>query len=626
MEKKSQIFGFLDKLAPLIPIAFYWFDRNGVVMGGNDLCARISGAKSMEMFIGKKYSDVHSPEIAAEIERNLQLVVNSGQTIETEEAINDLSTNKNRYYLSVRSPLRDEDNVIVGIVATTIEITDKKEAERLKLETELQKTKIDEQEQFKKVTDQVVHDIRSPLASLLMVVKSCEKDIPETARVALREAAISIGDIANQLLSKYEKEEIKLYGNDGYKEELQPVMVALTVLQLLSEKKHQYKELLVDFSYSFSLDSNFAFIQAEPLALRRMMSNIINNAVESLEGKNGVISLRLIIENKHIKIVVQDDGKGMSQEVIDNIMRGIATTSDKKGGHGIGFVQIRETLERSHGKLAIDSKIGEGTKISLTFPIIITPDWIAKDITLNKGDTVIILDDDSSIHSAWKARFEEHHKDIILKHFTLGEETISFINNFPQKEKLFLLTDFELLKQDLNGLHVIERTGIKRAILVTSHYSNSVIRNLVIKSGAKILPKLLASEIPIEIKGSMVDESDELVASVDGKVDAVLVDDDKMFIDSLSMFFGSHNKVVAKYYNPNQFLKNISFYDKDTKIFLDRNFHGRVDGIEIAKKLHDMGYTSLYLLSGERVDANEIPGYLDPILKTDLDKLVSVMS
>ena len=84
-----------------------------------------------------------------------------------------------------------------------------------------------------------------------------------------------------------------------------------------------------------------------------------------------------------------------------------------------------------------------------------------------------------------------------MKHFTLGEEAIDFINKFPAREQIFLLTDFELLKQDLNGLHVIERTKIERSILVTSHYNSLKIRELAIKNGTEILPKPLAQEVPL---------------------------------------------------------------------------------------------------------------------------------
>jgi len=59
------------------------------------------------------------------------------------------------------------------------------------------------------------------------------------------------------------------------------------LLNILSEKRYRYKDLPVEFSHDFSSESNFTFINIEPSAFNRMISNLINNAVGALEGYNG---------------------------------------------------------------------------------------------------------------------------------------------------------------------------------------------------------------------------------------------------------------------------------------------------------------------------------------------------
>ncbi len=183
--------------------------------------------------------------------------------------------------------MRDDDGKIIGLVVTGIDITAEKEAERLKLENEVQKNLMEVQEKFMKMANQVAHDIRSPLASLLMIVKSCT-EIPETDRIALREAANGIGDIANHLLSQYQKKE-----PDSENEERQPILVTAVLLQLLTEKKYQYQNLAVKFDYDFSQNSHFSFIKIFPSAFKRMVSNLINNAVDAFDQKKGKVDLKL---------------------------------------------------------------------------------------------------------------------------------------------------------------------------------------------------------------------------------------------------------------------------------------------------------------------------------------------
>lgn len=81
-----------------------------------------------------------------------------------------------------------------------------KEAEHLRLVNKEQKLRLEQEAKFTKIANQVVHDIRSPLARLSMIVGSCTQ-IPEAQRIALREAAMGIDDIANHLLHEYRNKE-----------------------------------------------------------------------------------------------------------------------------------------------------------------------------------------------------------------------------------------------------------------------------------------------------------------------------------------------------------------------------------------------------------------------------------
>ena len=72
---------------------------------------------------------------------------------------------------------------------------------------------------------------------------------------------------------------------------------------------------------------------------------------------------------------------------------------------------------------------------------------------------------------------------------------MDFLNDLSPAEKqhVFLLSDYELLKQELNGLHVVAQSNIDRSILVTSHYADPLLQERSSKTGTKILPKQLAS-------------------------------------------------------------------------------------------------------------------------------------
>ncbi len=616
LAKDVRILKDLDKIASIIPAPIYWEDINSIILGGNEAVFKGTGAQVRDAYVGKSLYELYPEKMASHIKQHNEEVMRTGEILSQEEAIEDISTGELKYFTAVKAPLYNEDGNIIGIVGTSIDITKQKEAERLKLENEIE---LQEQEKFTKIANQVAHDIRSPLASLLMIVKSCTQ-IPETDRIALREAAIGIGDIANHLLSKYQKKETD---NAVEVEERQPIFVSAILLQLLAEKKYQYQKSPIKFGIHFNQNTHFSFIKIEPSAFKRMISNLINNAVDAFDNRPGQVDLKLEVDNEWVSIVIQDNGKGMPPQLVDKIMNKISVTTGKKSGHGIGLNQVWETLERNQGELSIDSTPGQGTLITIKYPKIKAPGWIAEEIILGSEDVVVILDDDTSIHGAWRTRFEpilSEAPKIQLHHFQIGKEALEFINTFSQDEtqKVFLLTDYELLKQEFNGLHIVEQSKVKRSILVTSHYANLLVQEQAAKTGTKILPKQLASEITIKILNP--------TQSLRGKdkaiqIEAVIVDDDESFLNSL-LLFAFDPETTDKYYSPEHFLDSAHKYTVDTKIYLDNNYAlSRVKGLQIAEELHRRGYKRLYILSGEVFNDGDIPDYVTLIKKDNIESI-----
>jgi hypothetical protein len=211
--------------------------------------------------------------------------------------------------------------------------------------------------------------------------------------------------------------------------------------------------------------------------------------------------------------------------------------------------------------------------------------------------------------------------ELKVKHFSAGIEAVSFINSISEQEKdnICLLTDYELLGQNIDGLGVIEQTQIKRSTLVTSHYANKEIRKHAVNLRVKILPKELAFAVTINL--------DKRVEPGSKRVDMVWVDDARWFIRDWKLKFP--DLTIDAYYDPDSFLEDVYQYPLDTKIILDRtyydgqgpdrNFLG--DGLDLAKKLHEKGYTRLFMITGDEPTTDKVLDYLTVIFKEDDEKI-----
>jgi len=181
-----------------------------------------------------------------------------------------------------------------------------------------------------------------------------------------------------------------------------------------------------------------------------------------------------------------------------------------------------------------------------------------------------------------------------------------------------MFSAYELAGQKLNGLQIMEICNIKRSILLTNNVLDSETRMLATQKNIKLLPKDLINIFSCKIIQQQSQNKNSLA-----HVHMVFVDDEKMVTKAIIEEYYNH-LIVDQYSNPFEFLECVTKYPKDTKFILDNYYYAEdggtypIDGIEIAKQLHDQGYTNLFLLSGQNFS---VPDYLTLILKTDKEKI-----
>jgi hypothetical protein len=209
----------------------------------------------------------------------------------------------------------------------------------------------------------------------------------------------------------------------------------------------------------------------------------------------------------------------MPIEVVKKLEDHQAFTDGKENGHGLGLQQVRGMLEYNQGIMEVESTLQKGTVIRLTFPRATAADWLIQKIDLTDNSMIIILDDEKSIHGAWNLHFNpllKTHPNLALHHFTQGGEALNFFKDLgvEEKKRVILLSDYELLNQVQNGLEIIRAIKITKAILVTSHYANPNLRNAASELGIKILPKQMASIIPINVVSNQLELPQKLSAPI----------------------------------------------------------------------------------------------------------------
>ncbi len=104
-------------------------------------------------------------------------------------------------------------------------------------------------------------------------------------------------------------------------------------------------------------------VKAHEADLKRALSNLIDNALQSL-GARGEITLEVTPFRDSVCLSVIDNGRGIKKE---NLLRvwdeGVSV--DKKQGHGLGLSFVKRVVESWGGRVALESSLDKGTKVSL---------------------------------------------------------------------------------------------------------------------------------------------------------------------------------------------------------------------------------------------------------------------
>src|SRR5439155_3850582 len=109
-------------------------------------------------------------------------------------------------------------------------------------------------------------------------------------------------------------------------------------------------------------------VSADALVLRRVIENLLSNAVDSLEGKNGTVTVTTERGNGMVRIAVSDTGRGMSKAELDRAFDDFYTT--KPGGTGLGLSIVRRLVLDSNGSLNVETELGQGSTFIVEIPIL----------------------------------------------------------------------------------------------------------------------------------------------------------------------------------------------------------------------------------------------------------------
>ncbi|MDK2799093.1 MAG: two-component system, OmpR family, sensor histidine kinase BaeS [Clostridiales bacterium] len=251
---------------------------------------------------------------------------------------------------------------LLNVETNTLELNDlslsiKELAEKLEYQDALRK----------RLTSDIAHELRTPLATLQSHIEAFMDGIWEPTQ----ERLMSIHDEITRLtklikdlsdLSKIESEEIKLN------------MENVNLSALLNNVVDNFEPLFISKDIKIIKDiQHNVEMMGDADRLNQIFINLLSNAYKYTNEK-GSVTTKLTEYNGKISIVIEDTGVGIAKEdivhIFERFYRGDASRSRETGGAGIGLTITKALIEAHDGTIKIESEIGKGTRVSVTFPLL----------------------------------------------------------------------------------------------------------------------------------------------------------------------------------------------------------------------------------------------------------------
>jgi two-component system nitrogen regulation sensor histidine kinase NtrY len=210
---------------------------------------------------------------------------------------------------------------------------------------------------------QVAHEVKNPLTPIQLAMEHLVKvyeDRSENFSEVLKSCADSILRQVKTLRSLVS--DFSQYGR--------PTVLNKKVVDLpefLEELLEHYQQHLpAGIRMEVNLDSQLPSVDLDPEKIRSAFMNIIENGLQAMNGEGKICLKAENGSNGFVKIRISDTGKGVPADVLPRMFEPYFST--KVGGTGLGLAIARKNIEDHGGKIEIESKLNQGTTVTVMLP------------------------------------------------------------------------------------------------------------------------------------------------------------------------------------------------------------------------------------------------------------------
>jgi PAS domain S-box-containing protein len=237
----------------------------------------------------------------------------------------------------------------------------------------------------------------------------------------------------------------------------------------------------------YELQKDLPLVEVDKSQLNQVFTNLLINAKETMKNQ-GIIIVRtdkIFRKGKtFIKIEIEDEGSGISEENIDYIFDPYFTT--KKQGNGLGLATSHSIISKHGGELFVESNLNEGTIFSVLLPVSPSTKFSqaitneSNTVTSCRGKKILFMDDVEVIRNVVRVMLQKMGCQVYCA--TDGEEVLrKYMSSLQENQKFDAVIMDLTVPGGIGGEQVSQKileVDPEAVLIVSSGYvNNSILSN-----------------------------------------------------------------------------------------------------------------------------------------------------
>ncbi len=356
-----------------LPQKIFYKDKNSVYVSCNDNYARDLKIKPDEI-VGKTDYEFYPKELAEKYRADDRRIMASGETEDIEEKY--VRDGKEYIVYTVKTPVRNEKGVTIGILGIFWDITRRKLMEEELKRTQKQLFQAEKMSSLGTLASGIAHEVNNPLSytiNNIELIKDYIGDITsvEGERLDKEKLSHTLEEIQKCLDdTRAGTEQIRRiisavyeFSHPGH-DRLDYIDINTTIEVALNVVWHEIKQkakVIKDYG-------ELPKILCYPQYLVQVFTNLFLNAVHAIP-ESGEIRVKTYRQGERVCVEISDTGVGIPAENLKRVFDPFFTTKEVGKGTGLGLSIVYNLVTKAEGNIEVTSGVGEGTTFKITLPL-----------------------------------------------------------------------------------------------------------------------------------------------------------------------------------------------------------------------------------------------------------------